>query len=85
MAFVGGENFGKKSPQTKRASLCINSKNRLLKFPYIKRKRKVGKTFGKHCYPFPNGCTTRQQLEHAGNEKEPITVILRELVKPPAY
>ena len=47
MAFFGGENFGKKSPPTKRASLCINRENRLLKFPYIKRKRKVGKTFGK--------------------------------------
>ena len=27
----------------------------------------------------------RQELEHAGNEKEPLTVIIRELVKPPDY
>lgn len=27
----------------------------------------------------------RQQLEHAGNEKEPLTVILREIVRPPGY
>ena len=27
----------------------------------------------------------RQELEHAGNEKEPLTVIVREIVKPPGY
>ena len=27
----------------------------------------------------------RQELEHAGSEKEPLTVIIRELVKPPDY
>ncbi len=27
----------------------------------------------------------RQELEHAGSEKEPLTVIIRELVKPPGY
>lgn len=27
----------------------------------------------------------RQELEHAGNEKSPLTVILREIVKPPDY
>ena len=26
-----------------------------------------------------------QELEHAGNEKEPLTVIIREIVKPPDY
>lgn len=27
----------------------------------------------------------RQELEHASNEKEPLTVIIREFVKPPDY
>ena len=27
----------------------------------------------------------RQELEHAGSEPEPLTVIIRELVKPPGY
>lgn len=27
----------------------------------------------------------RQELEHAGSEKEPLTVIIREFVKPPDY
>ena len=27
----------------------------------------------------------RQELEHAGSEKEPLTVIVREIVKPPDY
>ena len=27
----------------------------------------------------------RQELEHAGSEPEPLTVIIRELVKPPDY
>ena len=27
----------------------------------------------------------RQELEHAGSEPEPLTVIIRELVRPPAY
>ena len=27
----------------------------------------------------------RQELEHAGGEKEPLTVIIREFVKPPDY
>ena len=27
----------------------------------------------------------RQELEHASNEKEAVTVIIRELVKPPDY
>ena len=27
----------------------------------------------------------RQELEHAGSEKEPLTVIIREIVKPPGY
>ena len=27
----------------------------------------------------------RQELEHAGSEKEPLTVIIREFVKPPGY
>ncbi len=27
----------------------------------------------------------RQEIEHAGNEKEPVTVIVRELVRPPDY
>ena len=27
----------------------------------------------------------RQELEHAGSEPEPLTVIIRKLVKPPGY
>ena len=27
----------------------------------------------------------RQEIEHAGSEKEPLTVIVREFVKPPGY
>ena len=27
----------------------------------------------------------RQELEHAGSEPEPLTVIIREFVKPPGY
>ena len=27
----------------------------------------------------------RQELEHAGNTAEPLTVIVREIVKPPGY
>ena len=27
----------------------------------------------------------RQEIEHGGNAQEPLTVIIREIVKPPAY
>ena len=27
----------------------------------------------------------RQELEHAGSESEPLTVIIRELIRPPGY